>query len=775
MKITLDSIISGFKSVTKLIANFDLIESELNDKVLYRDNPDGEPNQMENDLDMNGNRITNLPTATSNTDPVTYAQFQASSSVVQFTGTVVNSRLGSDAAGSTFTVSEYTPGSSNLQVYLNGVLAPVSTYTEPTSTTVLMNTAPVSDDEYTFIINSRQVDTATVPASSVTYTPTGGAATNADAHLKTVDSKIQAIVCVKDFGAIGDGVTDDTTAILAADATGKQYTVPTGIYLFEGANLVNIENMYAEKGVVFKNSKFTGNIQFDRSGHLIGLLHNHLEEKAVLSGVTPQITSGNIVAPPKSTANNNSDVDVIGLWYQDFGLDAIRDSAVGSNIWYSWQWAHTDAVVSVAPLANQGYQPKRHPKLGWYRGEDQNVLDWQCYWLSEAGLTSVVVQGRGTNTLLDTSTWQNTSDINNWIYKLCYTVPNAASIGIIPWVESGAFSGNFGNAAALAAIATAWDANTSALHESGRAKVVTNKGKRYISVYMFEGESLRGDFDNYSGSVNTEAFLASRATAAQSLGYDGICVLARNPTSEGTMPRGELLGNGVLYLGADYLDSTNDPLVPVTYENYVDAWTHDAGTYSLVGIHTDAESSNHPSDWTQSGSTPELFKEVFAKAVGHVKSNPEMPQMITIYNVSEWAEGGAGLQPSLGDGWGYLDAVNDVINASPKATETIGFNPEIFKPTASVDIERHPIVSISSDFNQTFNGFTPFLTSGIYEGQEITIVNNDILSAGHIITIPDDSITAGSNMFFTGGASKVLNPWESVTLIWFSSKGWIQK
>ena len=209
MKITLDSIISGFKSVTKLIANFDLIESELNDKVLYRDNPDGEPNQMNNNLDMNGNRITNLPTATNNTDPVTYGQFQSSSSVVQFTGTVVDSRLGSDAAGSTFTVSEYTPGSSNLQVYLNGVLAPVSTYTEPTSTTVVMNTAPVSDDEYTFIINSRQVDTSTVPASSVTYTPTGGAAT-------TVQEKLQEVVSVKDFGAVGDGVTDDTAAFTAA-------------------------------------------------------------------------------------------------------------------------------------------------------------------------------------------------------------------------------------------------------------------------------------------------------------------------------------------------------------------------------------------------------------------------------------------------------------------------------------------------------------------------------------------------------------------------------
>ena len=248
MKITLDSIISGFKSVTKLIANFDLIESELNDKVLYRDNPDGEPNQMENDLDMNGNRITNLPTATSNTDPVTYAQFQASSSVVQFTGTVVNSQLGSDAAGSTFTVPEYTPGSSNLQVYLNGVLAPVSTYTEPTSTTVLMNTAPVSDDEYTFIINSRQVDTATVPASSVTFTQAGTGAVASN-----VNTKLQEVVSVKDFGAVGDGVTDDTAAIQAAiDSLGNSggtILIPEGTYLISSTlNLTKKTTLTGEGG-----------------------------------------------------------------------------------------------------------------------------------------------------------------------------------------------------------------------------------------------------------------------------------------------------------------------------------------------------------------------------------------------------------------------------------------------------------------------------------------------------------------------------------------------
>ena len=59
-KITIDNITSGYASTTQLNANFDAIESELNSKVLYRNNPAGEPNTMQNDLDMNSNSINNV-------------------------------------------------------------------------------------------------------------------------------------------------------------------------------------------------------------------------------------------------------------------------------------------------------------------------------------------------------------------------------------------------------------------------------------------------------------------------------------------------------------------------------------------------------------------------------------------------------------------------------------------------------------------------------------------------------------------------------------------
>ena len=70
-KIVLDTVSSGY-NLGKINANFEKIEDQLNDKVLYRDNTStpNEPNELEQDLDLNSNRILNLPVPTSPTEPL---------------------------------------------------------------------------------------------------------------------------------------------------------------------------------------------------------------------------------------------------------------------------------------------------------------------------------------------------------------------------------------------------------------------------------------------------------------------------------------------------------------------------------------------------------------------------------------------------------------------------------------------------------------------------------------------------------------------------------
>ena len=81
-KITLPELTGGFQSVALANANNDAIEAALNNQVLYRNNPEGEVNTMENTLDMNNNKIINVLATTadgsapSGSDLVTFADLQ---------------------------------------------------------------------------------------------------------------------------------------------------------------------------------------------------------------------------------------------------------------------------------------------------------------------------------------------------------------------------------------------------------------------------------------------------------------------------------------------------------------------------------------------------------------------------------------------------------------------------------------------------------------------------------------------------------------------------
>jgi hypothetical protein len=96
------------------------------------------------------------------------------------------------------------------------------------------------------------VATNATSSNNVSYTPagTGAVATN-------VQTKLRESVSVKDFGAVGDGSTDDTAAIVAALAASNSVYFPAGTYLTTG-NL-NIKAKYIfGAGAVASTIKLSG-------------------------------------------------------------------------------------------------------------------------------------------------------------------------------------------------------------------------------------------------------------------------------------------------------------------------------------------------------------------------------------------------------------------------------------------------------------------------------------------------------------------------------------
>jgi hypothetical protein len=133
------------------------------------------------------------------------------------------------AAGQTvFNLTEitYAPGSNNLMVFVDGVNQYVGTsYLETDSNTVTFTQGLHVGAQVKFS-TVQTLSTVDTSAEDILFTQGGvGAVT------RSVQSKLRETVSVKDFGAVGNGVADDTAAIQAALNSGaKQVFFPLGAY-----------------------------------------------------------------------------------------------------------------------------------------------------------------------------------------------------------------------------------------------------------------------------------------------------------------------------------------------------------------------------------------------------------------------------------------------------------------------------------------------------------------------------------------------------------------
>jgi len=193
-KITLPDIAAQFASAAALNSRFQEIEDHLNDLVLYRENPEGEPNAMGQILDMNGYQIANLPFPVAPTDAVrlqdlesfdvTLAVVPQSTARYEFSDFTVGS-------GSTTFTKDATQAVGLL--YLNGVFQEAGidyTYTS----TVITFLAELLPADVIHVVSGNDTGLQ-VTSDLVTYSPpfTGGTT-------RTVEGRLGDIVTAKDIG-----------------------------------------------------------------------------------------------------------------------------------------------------------------------------------------------------------------------------------------------------------------------------------------------------------------------------------------------------------------------------------------------------------------------------------------------------------------------------------------------------------------------------------------------------------------------------------------------
>jgi hypothetical protein len=157
------------------------------------------------------------------------------------TSSIVRQDFTGDGVVTTFALANAPAALGNeLQVFIDGVYQERAGYSVSGNDLVFSEAPPVLSTIEVLAWGVNDIGATT--ANLVTYTPAGTGAV-----ATTVQDKLRESVSVMDFGAVGDGVTDDTAAIQAAInsiPSGGVIYLPVGTYLTSGSININTAGVH---------------------------------------------------------------------------------------------------------------------------------------------------------------------------------------------------------------------------------------------------------------------------------------------------------------------------------------------------------------------------------------------------------------------------------------------------------------------------------------------------------------------------------------------------
>ena len=193
---------------------------------------------------------------------------------------------------------QYTPATNNLSVFVNGSKQVAGTNYLETSTTVFTFLTGLNVGDVVDAITAIPVATNVISSVNVSYNQggTGAVTTN-------VQAKLQQTVSVKDFGAVGNGSTDDTAAIQNAidyvydNGLGKLY-FPAGNYKITKSLMVwgNQTATYNGKGISLIGADSTNTIITKTTNTGYGGVSPYASDDAIFVLARRDLTAGNSVA-----------------------------------------------------------------------------------------------------------------------------------------------------------------------------------------------------------------------------------------------------------------------------------------------------------------------------------------------------------------------------------------------------------------------------------------------------------------------------------------------